>query len=183
MNKPLSFVQRLLSLGGLAAVLAAIWFGIVLPVQQAFADIDSEIAGAEATKTRVERAIFRLLHTPLTSGMPEGVLWAGTSTNLIQADFQRKLGEMAAQNQVTFNSITPLTIGEISDRATVALRVEGMSSYTNLIGFINATLSNTPLIATSAFSIRQLPQRPDTAEVPVSFQLTFWAAIDVRTDK
>ena len=180
MNKPLTFAQRLVSLGGLAALVVAIWFGVVLPVQRVFENIDKEIAGAEATKMRVERAIFRLTNAPQASGMPEGILWEGVSVNLIQADFQRNLGEMAAQNQVTFSSLTPLAIGDISNIATVALRVEGMSSYTNLISFINTALSTTPQIAISAFSIRQLPQQPNTAVVPVSFQLTFWAAVDVR---
>ena len=177
MTRPLTAWERLVYISVLAVFLALLWLGVVLPIKGAFAKIDSEIYATQTTQARLVQAISRLEAAPKAGGLPGDIQWAGASPNLVQADFQQRLGALAAQNQMAFNSITPLSIGDIEGLPTVALRVEGQGGYRNFLSFIDDTIQSLPKIAVSAFSIRQLPLQANVPEVPISFQVTFWAAI------
>ncbi len=176
MNRPLTAWERLVYIFTLVVLLALLWLGLVLPIKEAFAKIGAETFAAQATQSRLIQAIARLEAAPKAGGLPEGALWAGASSNLVQADFQQRLGALAAQNQMAINSITPLSIGDIEGFPTVALRAEGQGGYGNFLAFIDSTMQSTPKIAISAFSIRQLPGQANVPEVHISFQVTFWAA-------
>lgn len=178
MNSVISKSQRLLSLGVLGGVLLVIWFGAFLPIRAAFADMDARIVSANATTTRLERVIQRLENTPQSEVIADGILWQGETANLIQAALQKTLGETADTHQIRFNSVTPLAIGEIEGFSTVALRVEGRASYANLLAFIQEAFQAAPQIGMSSISIRQLPAQVGVPEVSISFQITFWAAME-----
>jgi len=178
MNSTNSKSRRLLFLGVLGGVLLAIWFGAILPTHAAFVDIEVRTASAHATTTRLERAILQLENAPQSAAIADGILWQGDTANLIQAALQKTLGETAARHQISFNSITPLAIGDVEGFSTIALRVEGSADYANLLAFIREVLQATPQIAMSSISIRQLPTLSGVPEVNISFQMSFWAAIE-----
>lgn len=170
--------RRLQFLGVFGGVLLAIWFGAIQPMRAAFVDMDARIASAHVITSRLEQVILRLENTPQSAPLAEGVLWHGDTANLIQAALQKTLGETAARHQIRFNSITPLAIGDVEGFSTVALRVEGSAGYASLLAFVRKAIQGTPQIAMSSFSIRQLPAQNGVPEVSISFQITFWAALE-----
>jgi len=179
MNRQISSARRVILLGIFSLGFIVLWLLVLEPIKGSFGYIEQKIADSLQVKTRLESAIERLQNEPNGQATSEGMVWEGVQANLIQAEFQKTLSEQAANYQINFNSITPLSSGDVNAFQTVSLRVEGEASYAALLDFLGVVLNNQPKVAIESINLRALPNRQNTPEIFVSFQITLWATIRV----
>ncbi|MCF6273255.1 MAG: type II secretion system protein GspM [Rhodobacteraceae bacterium] len=179
MNSAISKPRRFFLLTMLALFMGIVWFGVLQPTKAAFAKLDGSIQAELATQARVQSTIAQLRAEPDTLVAPDGLFWVGESKNLLQATFQEKISAVAMANDIRFNSVTPISKGDVSGYGTVSLRAEGETDYRQIISFLDQTLKQDPSIAISALNLRNLPNRQNSTDIRVSFQITLWAVIDM----
>lgn len=173
---------RIALLGGLIALGAALWFGVVQPAQAWKAQQFNALAAAQEQSARLADRLVTLRReaAAMSAATDFDGVWTAQSAGEATARVQAALSDLARQNGISFRAITPLRTEAIPLKQAVSFRVEAEAPLDRLVNFLRAAEYNSPVLVFEKGSIRRLSKPGIPTEQPlVFFQFDVFAAYDL----
>jgi len=169
---------RLLALGILALLLAALWLGAIAPLLEWHAAREEELRQRSALAARMSAVAESLPRLRRDAAADSGALPAlleGASDSIAGAALQSQVQDMAGQAGVTLGSAELLPVEAAGRYRRVALRLSANGSWTALVMLLQAMETATPRMLVEELGVQSALSLAPGAAQRVSANITLVA--------